>query len=151
MGLFVRIASLDTPSVIRVLCDSPDPVAHANLTINNQRVLQIEDLAWAAWKSIRDTGNRLNEVSFEVTRAKDDAETDFADGVSAAAWAMDHANDCPVVGNIEFRLGGGGAAATRFLAGGAVQGVELVRQIGPTLRLRYSLIGGEFLKKLPTT
>lgn len=151
MGLFVRITSLTTPAVVRILCDSPDPLPHANFTVNNQRVLQVEDLAFADYKSVRDTGNRLNEVSFEITRGKDDGDAAFADHVEAALWAMDHANDCPVIGRVEFTLSSGGASGTRWFERGAVQGVRLVRLIGPHARLAYTIVGGEFLPKLTTT
>lgn len=149
MGLLVRITSLDTPPSVRILCDSPDALTHANLTINNQRVLQIEDLAFGDYKHLRDTGNRLNEVSFEVKRGADDSDTPFADAAEALVWAMDHVEDCPVLGAVEFTLSAGGAGASRWFERGAVQAPRLVRQIGTSLYLQYTIIGGAFLKALP--
>jgi hypothetical protein len=151
MGLRVKITSGDTPAKIATLCDSPDPLPSSNLTINNRRVLQIQDFFRARYVKIFSRGNKVNRVSFDVVRDKDFNGKGFSGLLTAVAFAFDMGEAVPEIGLVEFFIRDGNATLTRWMDGGAIESVETFKIKGPTLWQRFTVIGGQFLTKNPNT
>lgn len=142
MGLFVKITSNDTPPLIAVLCDSPDPLPVFGLTVNGERQIAVVPLYQSLYAAIHNKKNRVNRISFQVSRLHESE-------AAATAFLLDHDGEIPEYGTIEIRATSeDGTSIARWFTNSGVPSVSLVRRNNLTTVWRYELIAGQPLKTL---
>src|SRR6185369_16988869 len=102
MGLKVTI----TPAVGSpvTICDAPDPLPSFGFTMNRREILRVQPTFRAAYQTVFDQKNRVNRVSFNVTRNTDASGGEFKSAVDALAFCFDHPDLVPTSGVATFTL-----------------------------------------------
>ncbi len=108
-----------------VLCRSDRNLAEANVRLNHTRVLEPQQLAFAAFGVIQDRQNRRNILSFDVIRGENGTQTPFKDDADALAYALKATNDYPGVGTGTLIVTGSVTSWTFTLNNAAVQTFDL--------------------------
>jgi len=144
MGLKATMFSDATPPVAVELCASPDPLPHHNLTINHVRIIDVVSLYEASFKRFYDRQNRENTVSFDVVRTKDTAGRAFRGPVGALKFFIQHTQAMPGIGRLRLDILDEAENLTVWLTGCVVPRLQLARNTGVRLDLRYEITGRDF-------
>lgn len=142
MGLNVKING-GTPAADYVLVDSPEPLPSFNLRFNNRRVLDIRELFQAEWVKVYGRLNKRNTFSFSTVRKTDDEGDEFGGEAAALAWLIDASNAVPDAGVVTLAIDDGEETVTRTFETGGVESIELVKRVGISLWLTYTIVAGK--------
>lgn len=123
------------------LASHPGIAPEDEIAFNGKRILQVQDFLRATYAEVYFRGNRVNTFGFNVARTYDTE-------LKAFLALLDHEGEVPGGGVFEFGIKVGGQSAKRWMRG-AVESVDLVRDINLTKIWRYTIIGGEVFKTNP--
>lgn len=140
MGLKVQITSPVGGSTPVVLGNTPDPLPMSGVVGSVESIIQQDPLYGSLSQFLNYLGNDLFHETFEVHRNADNAGVAFANPATAAAWARTHLINCPRFGLVEF-IYTVDVTATFTFAYGTIVPIQIVKQDGCTLTLRYTIKG----------
>ena len=134
------------------LCESTRTLAEHGFTLNNERVLQIENLVRANYSLGIDRLNKRNVISFQVSRAEDFTGDAFESPEEAFVFAIDHVNgagggsgasDMGGSGTLKMEFSAPSYSATRYMHNALVQAIAANdTNTGVCLGFNYTFTGG---------
>lgn len=117
----------------------------ADLSVNGQRTVQVTPLLGAAFAGVFPRGNRVNTITFSVTRAH------ASDG-GAESFLFAHAATLPASGSVAFLCEDADGTQVRYLAETAAVASDHGMQRGNATIHKYTLVCGAISGgSLPTT
>jgi hypothetical protein len=150
MGLKVTLLDPETRNATAVLCDSPEALPTMGIRLGFRQVMTISDLLEAAYAVAIDTGpNRRTQLSFNVTRQRDEANTPFPGPASALKFALLEPNKYPGLQIARLDITDERDQITLFMLNCFVAEAPLNQFNGVRLVLGYTLNAGEIVTQLP--
>ena len=152
MGLFrVKLFPVDKSFKPLVLCDSPD-IPTTGISLNHRPVFEVATFQSAAYAKLLYHGNRRNTLSFSITRNCDPVtQAAFISPGVALVSAVNFTLVLPGLSVAEIRIVDANAQALFYLENCGAERSELSNAKGTSQGWAFTLNGGAFLTKFPTS